>query len=144
MNPFEPPVVEIRRKTEGPARRSGMLGRDAALTFLLLGTIFLFYFIVPKFEAIYIDFGSPLPRITIFAIELSHLVIKFVYLFVPGVLWLLWFERSTRRRSEDDPTYHKLSRGIAALLWFLSFATLIFVVIAVGIPLLTINHKLSG
>ncbi len=37
---------------------------------------FLLYFIVPKFEAIFKDFGVPLPSVTIFMIQASHLVIR--------------------------------------------------------------------
>jgi protein transport protein HofC len=36
---------------------------------------FLLYFIVPKFEAIFRDFGVPLPGLTIFLIESSHFII---------------------------------------------------------------------
>ncbi len=38
---------------------------------------FLLYFIVPKFEAIFRDFGVPLPGITIFMIRISHLLVRY-------------------------------------------------------------------
>lgn len=46
-------------------------------------TAFLLYFIVPKFEAIFNDFGVSLPRSTMSVIQLSHLAVRFL---VP--LWL--------------------------------------------------------
>src|SRR3982750_2641880 len=41
---------------------------------------FILYFIIPKFEAIFNDFGVPLPRMTTFLIKASHFVIKYFYL----------------------------------------------------------------
>jgi protein transport protein HofC len=43
---------------------------------------FLLYFIVPKFEAIFRDFGVPLPQATVALIEASHYVVR--YGFVTG------------------------------------------------------------
>jgi type II secretory pathway component PulF len=57
-------------------------------------TGFIMYFIVPKFEAIFKDFGVSLPQITIFVIHASHLTIKFGWLailFVLGEVGLLVF-----------------------------------------------------
>ena len=41
---------------------------------------FMMYFIVPKFEAIFKDFGIGLPDVTIWLIEGSHLMIKYGYI----------------------------------------------------------------
>ena len=38
---------------------------------------FILYFIVPKFEAIFNDFGVPLPAMTVFLVEASHFVVKY-------------------------------------------------------------------
>ena len=38
---------------------------------------FIMYFIVPKFEAIFSDFGVPLPQITISVIDASHRLVSF-------------------------------------------------------------------
>ncbi len=43
---------------------------------------FLLYFIIPKFEAIFMDFGIPLPEVTIAVIRLSHTI------FISGPLLL--------------------------------------------------------
>jgi len=41
---------------------------------------FMLYFIVPKFEAIFKDFGVPLPQSTIWMIEGSHFLVKYAFL----------------------------------------------------------------
>ncbi len=47
---------------------------------------FILYFIVPKYEAIFYDFGVPLPQVTIFVIMASHFLLKFSWLLVPLIL----------------------------------------------------------
>jgi len=51
---------------------------------------FILYFIIPKFEAIFKDFGVPLPAMTVFLIEASHFVIEYFYLvfLAPLFLWI--------------------------------------------------------
>jgi protein transport protein HofC len=38
---------------------------------------FIFYFIIPKFEAIFRDFGISLPEATVFAIQAAHFIVKY-------------------------------------------------------------------
>ena len=51
---------------------------------------FILYFIIPKFEAIFKDFGVPLPRMTIILIEASHFLIKYFYIvfLTPFLIWI--------------------------------------------------------
>ena len=51
---------------------------------------FILYFIIPKFEAIFKDFGVPLPRMTIMLIESSHFLIKYFYIvfLTPFLIWI--------------------------------------------------------
>src|SRR5580704_18466195 len=51
---------------------------------------FILYFIIPKFEAIFKDFGVPLPKMTIFLIEASHFVIDYFYVVIlcPVFFWI--------------------------------------------------------
>ena len=52
---------------------------------------FIMYRIVPRFEAIFRDFGVSLPPITIFVIEASHFLVKYFFWFpVLNVLLLLF------------------------------------------------------
>lgn len=61
--------------------------RIAYLAWLLtvLQTIsgFIMYFIVPKFEAIFRDFGVALPWVTRFTIGLSHSLVQYGFVFLP-------------------------------------------------------------
>jgi protein transport protein HofC len=51
---------------------------------VLQGVIsFISYFILPKFEAIFADFGIPLPSITVVCIEITHIFIKYFFLTIP-------------------------------------------------------------
>ena len=58
-----------------------VLGRVSYLTWMLIWMqvifSFIMYFIVPKFEAIFSDFGVPLPQITISVIDASHRLVSF-------------------------------------------------------------------
>ncbi len=45
---------------------------------------FIFYYVLPRLESIYKDFGMSMPRITVFTIEASHFVVKYFYL----IAWL--------------------------------------------------------
>jgi type II secretory pathway component PulF len=58
------------------ARLSYVLG-----VLLVMQTIssFILYFIMPKFEAIFNDFGTSLPQVTILVIDISHFIIKYFY-----------------------------------------------------------------
>jgi protein transport protein HofC len=47
---------------------------------------FVLYFIIPKFEAIFYDFGVPLPQVTVFVIMASHHIVRFSWVLVPLIL----------------------------------------------------------
>src|SRR3954449_11448003 len=51
---------------------------------------FILYFIIPKFESIFKDFGVPLPKMTTFLIEASHFLINYFYvvLMAPLFVWI--------------------------------------------------------
>jgi len=51
---------------------------------------FILYYIIPKFESIFKDFGVPLPRMTIMLIEASHFLIKYFYIvfLTPFLIWV--------------------------------------------------------
>src|SRR5262249_39111594 len=51
---------------------------------------FILYFIIPKFEAIFLDFGVDLPGMTVFLIKASHIVIQkfWLVLLIPFLIWV--------------------------------------------------------
>ena len=59
------------------ARLSYILGLLLAMQMI---TGFIMYFIIPKFEAIFKDFGVSLPQVTILVIEFSHFFIRYFYI----------------------------------------------------------------
>jgi len=61
---------------------------------------FILYFIIPKFEAIFKDFGVPLPAMTKFLIMASHFVIKYFYLvFLAPILFWIFIKLLYRNRT---------------------------------------------
>jgi type II secretory pathway component PulF len=52
---------------------------------------FVMYFVLPRFEAIFKDFGVPLPPVTIFVIEASHFMVKYLFWIPPLNVLLLLF-----------------------------------------------------
>jgi type IV pilus assembly protein PilC len=52
---------------------------------------FILYFIIPKFEAIFKDFGVDLPQMTQFLIRASHVVVQkfWIVILVPVVIWII-------------------------------------------------------
>jgi protein transport protein HofC len=65
----------------------GIASRVAYLLGLLLSMQlivgFILYFILPKFEAIFRDFGLALPEATVFVIEASHYIVRFFPISLP-------------------------------------------------------------
>jgi len=51
---------------------------------------FILYFIIPKFESIFADFGVDLPQMTIFLIKASHFVVQrfWVVILAPILIWI--------------------------------------------------------
>lgn len=69
-----------------------LAGTLAYLGFLSMGmgliVTFVLYFIVPKFVAIFADFGVELPAPTVFVIQASHFAMKYFYLWLPPLIGL--------------------------------------------------------
>jgi type II secretory pathway component PulF len=59
------------------ARLSYILGLLLAMQMI---TGFIMYFVIPKFEAIFKDFGVSLPQVTILVIEMSHFFIRYFFI----------------------------------------------------------------
>jgi protein transport protein HofC len=74
---------------------------------------FILYFIVPRFEAIFMDFGVPLPGITIFVIQSAQFLVRYsplalvIYLAQIGLLFFLPFSFSGRM-SYQVPIFDRL------------------------------------
>ncbi|MFO0953180.1 MAG: type II secretion system F family protein [Isosphaeraceae bacterium] len=77
----------LRDAAEARARQQSIYGGVAArfgyvFALLFAGQVivgFISYFIVPKFEAIFKDFGMPLPEVTITSIRITHWMIDLIF-----------------------------------------------------------------
>jgi type II secretory pathway component PulF len=104
-----------------------------ATLFLVMQVIcgFFLYFIMPKFERIFMDYGVPLPKITQFVITLSHLALfpgvilllialqLFFWVYVPfryfgWIQWELPFAGVLFHRRDAAAVLRSLSIGVAA------------------------------
>ncbi len=84
-------AVEARSRRLSVARSAG--GRLAYLLWIITvgqGIVgFVMYFIVPKFEAIFRDFGIELPEVTLLVIRASHFLVDYVWLYTLAELALI-------------------------------------------------------
>src|SRR3954449_10476574 len=74
-------LADFKEKAQSLKRRikSAMVYPLVVITVACAIVGFILYFIIPKFEAIFKDFGVPLPGMTLFLIEASHIIIKYFY-----------------------------------------------------------------
>src|SRR3954468_13931839 len=86
-------LADFKEKSQSLKRRikSAMVYPLVVIGVACIIVGFILYFIVPKFEAIFSDFGVPLPAMTIFLIEASHFVVDYFYivLMVPLFVWIV-------------------------------------------------------
>ena len=76
-------LADFKEKAQSLKRRvkSAMVYHRSWSSFVACVIVgFILYFIIPKFEAIFKDFGVPLPKMTTFLIEASHFLIKYFYI----------------------------------------------------------------
>ena len=85
-------LADFKEKSQSLKRRikSAMVYPVVVIFVACVIVGFILYFIIPKFEAIFKDFGVPLPRMTIFLIEASHFLIKYFYVVFlsPLFIWI--------------------------------------------------------
>ena len=83
-------LADFKEKSQSLKRRikSAMVYPIVVITVACAIVGFILYFIIPKFEAIFKDFGVDLPSMTKFLITASHFVVNYFYvvILVAGVL----------------------------------------------------------
>ena len=94
---------------------------------------------VPKAEAIFKDFGIPLPRITLLLLRISHLSWAWISLAL-SVLVVDWFMRDAASE-EDDPTIWRIW---STLLLAIPLLLIGLVLWALAMPCFNLDHRLSG
>jgi type IV pilus assembly protein PilC len=85
-------LADFKEKSQSLKRRikSAMVYPVVVIFVACVIVGFILYFIIPKFEAIFNDFGVPLPGMTTFLIEASHFLVKYFYVvfLTPLFFWI--------------------------------------------------------
>ncbi|MEW4568748.1 type II secretion system F family protein [Tautonia sp. JC769] len=85
-------LADFMEKSQSLKRRikSAMVYPVVVIFVAILIVGFIMYWIVPKFEAIFIDFGVDLPQMTVALINGSHVVVNYWYLapLIPAIWWV--------------------------------------------------------
>jgi type IV pilus assembly protein PilC len=86
-------LADFKEKAQSLKRRikSAMVYPAVVITVACAIVGFILYFIIPKFESIFADFGVDLPKMTIWLIKASHFVVRrfWVVLLTPIILWII-------------------------------------------------------
>ena len=86
-------LADFKEKSQTLKRRikSAMVYPFVVISVACLIVGFILYFIIPKFEAIFKDFGVDLPSMTVFLIHASHFVVDYFYvvLLAPFLAWVM-------------------------------------------------------
>ncbi|WP_422931310.1 type II secretion system F family protein [Singulisphaera sp. PoT] len=86
-------LADFKEKSQSLKRRikSAMVYPIVVIFVACVIVGFILYFIIPKFEAIFKDFGVPLPGMTTFLIHASHFVIDYFYVvfMLPFIFWII-------------------------------------------------------
>ncbi len=85
-------LADFKEKAQSLKRRvkSAMVYPVVVITVAVAIVGFILYFIIPKFEAIFKDFGVDLPGMTIFLIKASHFIVNYFYVVIlsPLFFWI--------------------------------------------------------
>ncbi len=85
-------LADFKEKAQTLKRRvkSAMVYPAVVITVAVVIVGFILYFIIPKFEAIFKDFGVDLPKMTTFLIGASHFVVDkfYVVILAPVFFWI--------------------------------------------------------
>ena len=85
-------LADFKEKSQSLKRRikSAMVYPLVVITVACAIVGFILYFIIPKFEAIFKDFGVDLPSMTKFLIKASHFVVDYFYVVIlfPVFVWI--------------------------------------------------------
>ncbi|WP_435005329.1 type II secretion system F family protein [Tundrisphaera lichenicola] len=85
-------LADFKEKSQSLKRRikSAMVYPIVVITVACAIVGFILYFIIPKFEAIFKDFGVDLPAMTKFLIKASHFVVDYFYICIlmPVFIWI--------------------------------------------------------
>lgn len=86
-------LAEFKERAQSLKRKvQGAMIYPCAVIFVATAIVgFIMYYIIPKFKAIFLGFGTELPGITVLLINMSDVVVRYFYLFpaIPIAAWLM-------------------------------------------------------
>lgn len=86
-------LAEFKERAQSLKRKvQGAMIYPCAVIFVATAIVgFIMYYIIPKFKAIFLGFGTELPEITVMLITMSDIVVRYFYLFpaIPIAIWLI-------------------------------------------------------
>lgn len=86
-------LAEFKERAQSLKRKvQGAMIYPCAVIFVATAIVgFIMYYIIPKFKAIFLGFGTELPGITVMLINMSDIVVRYFYLFpaIPIAVWLI-------------------------------------------------------
>lgn len=86
-------LAEFKERAQSLKRKvQGAMIYPCAVIFVATAIVgFIMYYIIPKFKAIFLGFGTELPGITVMLITMSDVVVRYFYLFpaIPIGIWLI-------------------------------------------------------
>lgn len=86
-------LAEFKERAQSLKRKvQGAMIYPCAVIFVATAIVgFIMYYIIPKFKAIFLGFGTELPGITVMLINMSDIVVRYFYLFpaIPIAIWLI-------------------------------------------------------
>ena len=140
MDDFALPIA----KAGAPTKAWGWKVRVVVHCLILLLLVWILVGVVPKFEAIFKDFGIALPVMTSATLALSHVLARNLVLVVLGFGMFAAADSHVQLHWANDPRRVRFARVWNILTIFLTGAAIGFFVVALFLPLITLIEKLSG
>jgi hypothetical protein len=103
----------------------------------------LLFFVVPKFESIFKDFGIDLPWLTKVLVKASHLMVKFGVVLVPLFVVMMFVDGQILARLSRNGDVGK-SLAWSVVMLAVPLVVLVLVLVGLVLPLTTIMTRLSG
>jgi type II secretory pathway component PulF len=122
----------------------GWMFRVAVHSLAWLIVVLVLYGIVPRFEAIFTDFGIAMPAMTVVAVTASHLVTRYAALVVLAFGLLAVVDGHILLHWTANPRRRALASFWSRAASIIPFATIVYLLVAIVLPLLTLLTKLSG
>lgn len=122
---------------QGPGHLASFTVLASGMAWAIL--LLLLAFIVPRVEAIFRDFGVPLPRLTEALVRISH-AFQGPFLIVAAALIVIVVSAIERLRRLDGNTHARW----AVLAILVPVGLIVAATLALGIAMLDLNHRLIG